>query len=109
MKFIVFVALCLSICAISTGKNATETNWGNVYGRVITSNNIVVTSSFMQIKTHKLNYSSPLPVWGIKHLDYKSHPVKVNFVKGSLGERVWNIIIESQRNHGINSTFVFYN
>lgn len=45
---------------------------------------------------------------GITHMDYKSHPVTVILKKGKLGDRSIMIKIESQRSHGINSTFIIY-
>lgn len=44
---------------------------------------------------------------GIQHLDYKSHPVSVT-LKGNIGDRSITLEIESQRSHGINSTFIFF-
>lgn len=48
------------------------------------------------------------PILGIKHIDFKSHPVNVTFVKGGVGFNNVTVNIESQRGHGINSTFYFY-
>lgn len=45
---------------------------------------------------------------GIKHTDYKSHPVKVTLQAFVIGDPKVTIQIESQRNHGINSEFTFY-
>lgn len=63
----------------------------------------------------KLNYSmnhlqngGTVQISGIKHVDYKSHPVNVRFINGGLGFLSVSIEITSQRGHGINSTFTFY-
>lgn len=48
------------------------------------------------------------PIIGIKHTDYKSHPVSVAIVGGGLGQRTVTLKIKSQRGHGINSRFTFY-
>lgn len=52
--------------------------------------------------------NSSAPIVGIKHLDNKSHPANVAFVKGFIGSRNVTIRIDSQLGHGIDSTFVFY-
>lgn len=167
MKFVVFVFLsCLAVCFASVK----VTNWGNVNARTMGTENVLVSSSFMQVKTHTFTYpkvswffwfykisflywnhfsevkrenienfvsfcyillltifvtlskkpfikmlnflffqgQSAYAIYGIKHMDYKSHPVSVRFLKGDIGSRNITIQIESQRNHGINSTFIFY-
>lgn len=47
-------------------------------------------------------------IYGIKHIDFKQHPINVTFLDGNIGSRTVTIHCESQRGHGINSTFVFY-
>lgn len=109
MKFAVFIALCLCICLANAGNQPKVSSWGKINGRVIGTENVVVTSSIWQVKTYHLNFSTPFQIWGIQHLDYKSHPVKIIFEKGSFGDRTMSLKIESQRGHGINSTFIFFN
>lgn len=50
----------------------------------------------------------PYPVGGIKHIDYKQHPVKAIFSNGGIGKNNVTVYLESQKGHGINSTFIFY-
>lgn len=49
-----------------------------------------------------------VPIAGIKHSDFKSHPVSVLFISGGIGYRNVTIQITSQKGHGINSRFTFY-
>lgn len=51
---------------------------------------------------------SSFPIVGIRHMDYKSHPVKVDIINGGIGQRAISLHLKSQRGHGINSTFIFY-
>lgn len=51
---------------------------------------------------------SNLTILGIKHFDYKSHPVNVEFGYGGIGYNYAEIKVTSQRGHGINSLFIFY-
>lgn len=63
------------------------------------------------IKTNILNLSqgnSRLPIVGIQHLDYEFRPTSVRFLKGGIGQQNVTLFIQSQRDFGINSTFVFY-
>lgn len=57
-----------------------------------------------------INFKVPLtaPIIGIKHTDLKSHPVKVEFVNGGIGQKAVTLKVTSQRGHGINSRFTFY-
>lgn len=59
---------------------------------------------------NKNQFQVPLAVSiaGIKHIDYKSHPVSVKILNGGIGYHTATIEITSQRGHGINSTFIFY-
>lgn len=52
-----------------------------------------------------VNYNQ---IHGITHIDYKSHPTSVRFLKGGIGQLNVTLQILSQRGHGINSTFIFY-
>lgn len=52
MKFAVFLVL-LSVCLVSSVK---ITNWGNVHGRTLGTENVVVKSSMLQVKTHQFTY-----------------------------------------------------
>lgn len=45
---------------------------------------------------------------GIRHVDYKSHPIKTEIISGGVNHREVKIYLQSQKGHGINSTFVFY-
>lgn len=45
---------------------------------------------------------------GIKQFDNAARPSEVTFVYGGVQRREVAILIKSARNHGINSTFVFY-
>lgn len=45
---------------------------------------------------------------GIKHQYYEITPVNITFISGGVGHMNATINIESQKDHGINSTFTFY-
>lgn len=51
---------------------------------------------------------SPHPIVGIQYLDYEVRPSSVRFLKGGLGQQNVTLFVQSQRDFGINSTFVFY-
>lgn len=51
---------------------------------------------------------SPHPIVGIQHLDYEVRPSSVRFLKGGIGQQNVTLFVQSQRDFGINSTFVFY-
>lgn len=53
-------------------------------------------------------YKSYQPIRGIKHLDYKSHPSNVKFLKGAIGSFNVSLEVTSQSGHGIQSSFIFY-
>lgn len=58
----------------------------------------------------KLHSQIPLavPIAGIRHIDFKSHPIEVQFKEGGIGYHTTTIQLTSQKGHGINSTFIFY-
>ena len=68
----------------------------------------------MYVKAYKLTkiihpqISLNVPIAGIKHIDYKQHPVKVDILSGGVGFHTVTIEVTSQKGHGINSQFVFY-
>lgn len=49
-----------------------------------------------------------VPIAGIRHIDYKSNPIQVEFIKGGVGYFETTLLLTSQKGHGINSTFIFY-
>lgn len=132
MKFTLFFVLsCLSFCFANS---MIVTTWGNVNSRTLGTENVFVEWSFLRVKEYNLTYPkvklihssiyckniliffstlifqqpSKFPIVGIRHLDYESKPVKVNFLQGGIGYNNVKLHITSQRNNGINSTFVFY-
>lgn len=134
MRIALFVVLsCVCICFVHC---VTITNWGNVHTRSIGAERVVEKSSWLRVKTHTFSYpkvdfdsfsfeiysiknlsrsffpflqhNSSAPIIGITHMDFKQHPVSVKFVKGFIGDRNITIQIDSQRGHGINSTFIFF-
>ncbi|XP_055306309.1 uncharacterized protein LOC129570644 [Sitodiplosis mosellana] len=112
MKFAVFVILaCLSVALVNTANPPKITTWGQVTSRTLGTKNVVATSSILQIKTFKFTFpegQGTNTIFGIQHFDFKSHPVSVRFLKGGIGQRNVTLQIDSQRGHGINSTFIFY-
>lgn len=133
MKFAVFaIWTCLCICLV---RSKTITNYGNVTGRLLGSENVVVESSFMKVKNYTFTFPkvsellffnivdiivslkfialfnqepTGYAIRGIKHVDNKHHPVSAHFVKGEIGHTNITIDVRSKRNHGINSVFLFY-
>lgn len=59
-----------------------------------------------------MNYNPQGPgtpsIAGIRCVDYKVHPVKFTLNDGGIGFQKASIKIESERNHGINTTCTFY-
>lgn len=54
MKFAVFLVLsCLCICL---GNSVRVTDWGNVNARTLGTENVIVKSSILQVKTYLLAY-----------------------------------------------------
>ncbi|XP_031636684.1 uncharacterized protein LOC116349416 [Contarinia nasturtii] len=110
MKLSVFLILsCLCIYASCVKEQV----WGDTSHNVreIGTETVVVPSTMLQVKTHVLHFPRvPLvaPIAGIRHLDKKSHPVQIRFLKGGIGYNNVSIEITSQRGHGINSEFTFY-
>lgn len=106
----VFVILsCLFASAICASERVTT--WGNVNGKEVGSENVVVPSTILKVKTYEFTFPKvPLivPIIGIKHTDHKSHPVKVDIINGGIGQKTVRIRVTSQRGHGINSRFTFY-
>lgn len=56
MKFAAFVLLsCMCIC-LANSKGIKEQTWGNVYGNVFGTQNIVVESAMLTVRTHTFTY-----------------------------------------------------
>lgn len=56
----------------------------------------------------KFQQPSPMRIVGIKHMDHKSHPIRVKIVGGGIGQNAVKLKLKSQRGHGIQSTLIFY-
>lgn len=55
MKFAVVVALLLCVYAVNAN-TPSETNYGNVHGRIIGSEGVTVESSMFKVKTYFLEF-----------------------------------------------------
>lgn len=136
MKSSVFLLLaCFCVCSVIS---VNEQSWGNVNARQIGYERVIEKSTILLVQTRKVNFppvrfiiklffdcnsktllnhcfiriflQHPLvnPILGIKHIDYKSHPIKISIVSGGVNFKYVTLLLESQRGHGINSTLIFY-
>lgn len=132
------VVLCLTAYQIFAAKpKVTVSTWGRITNRVLDTKRVTESSIPLMVKTNTLKFPEVrrndykklistfrhwqklffLLIWqktsvyqiiGIQHLDYKSHPVSLKFLKGGVGHYNVTLQIVSQRGHGINSTIIFY-
>ncbi|XP_055306321.1 uncharacterized protein LOC129570654 [Sitodiplosis mosellana] len=113
MKVAVLLAFaCFSVCYVIA---LNEVVWGTETQSVLGNKKVEVKSGIFDNKIHTYVFTFPqdpteqrFPILGIKHVDYKSHPVTVHFLKGGIGDTSVTILVESQRGHGIKSEFVFF-
>lgn len=67
MKFAVFVLLaCLSVAFVSTANPPKITTWGQITTRTLGTKNVVVASSFLQVKTYKFTFPEVSDCWKMK-------------------------------------------
>ncbi|XP_031637130.1 uncharacterized protein LOC116349715 [Contarinia nasturtii] len=107
MKFAIFLVLAYFSCCYAIN----ETVWGVETQNLLGNKKVEISSSIFQVKEYTFTFPDmpgKFPIYGIKHVDYKSHPVTVKFLKGGLGDYFVTIHIQSQRSHGIKSEFVFF-
>lgn len=115
MKFSVFVVLsCLCIC-LNSAKSVTITNWGNVNGRTLGTENVVVESSFLQIKTYNVIYPKVFFTLRLKYYMWNRKLNIYKYVECTLQsramwwiQRVRNIILIVQCIKFQNCEMVFY-
>lgn len=50
---LLFVLACLSVCCVSSEK---EELWGHVYGKELGRHNVIVPSTYFQVKTKTITF-----------------------------------------------------
>lgn len=77
-----FVLLCFGVC-FTKEASLTVTDYGNSRGRAFGSADVVINPAPLIVREFSLTYpkrqtANVLPIIGIRHMDYQTHPIKVD-------------------------------